>query len=89
MEWPKELLELFDDPLLDDVRPKAAPLTADDRRVKKLLEITQWSETHGNRIPCNEGDLKEKMMAHSLEALRKDGCEALTAYDRLNLLKEK
>ena len=31
MEWPKQLLELFDDPLLDGVRPKVAAPTADDR----------------------------------------------------------
>ena len=36
MEWPKELLELFDDPLLDGVRPKAAAPTANDRMVQKL-----------------------------------------------------
>lgn len=89
MEWPKELLELFDDPILDDVHPKATPLTADDRRVKALLEITQWSETHENRIPQSDGNLKEKMMARSLAALRKDDGEALNTYDRLNLLKKK
>ena len=47
MEWPQELLELFDDPLLDGVRPKEARLTANDRRVKTLLEITEWCEAHG------------------------------------------
>ena len=31
MEWPKELLEIFDDPLLDDVRPKAVAPTSNDR----------------------------------------------------------
>lgn len=89
MEWPKELLELFDDPILDDVRPKASPITADDRRVKALIEITQWSETNDNRIPQNNGDLKEKMMARALAALRRDANEGLASYDRLNLLKEK
>lgn len=49
MEWPQELLELFDDPLLDGVRPKEARLTANDRRVKTLLEITEWCEAHGGR----------------------------------------
>ena len=51
MEWPQELLELFDDPLLDGVRPKEARLTANDRRVKTLLEITEWCEAHGGRPP--------------------------------------
>ena len=61
MEWPQELLELFDDPLLDGVRPKEARLTANDRRVKTLLEITEWREAHGGRPPSRSGaDLKEK-----------------------------
>ncbi|WP_036878065.1 hypothetical protein [Xylanibacter oryzae] len=88
MEWPNELLKLFDDPILDNVRPKAAAITADDRRVKTLLEIADWSEANGNRIPQNDGDLKEKIMARSLAALRRDKSAGLEAYDRLNLLKE-
>ena len=88
MEWPKELLELFDDPILDGVRPKAAPITPDDRRVKTLLEITKWAEAHNGRAPQDKGDLKEKILAHSLAALRRDVKESLKAYDRLNLLEE-
>ena len=42
MEWPKELLDIFEDPLLDDVRPKAAAPTANDRLAMKLVEITDW-----------------------------------------------
>ena len=88
MEWPKDLLELFEDPILESVRPKAPSITPDDRRVKMLFEITQWVETEGGRLPQNTGDLKEKMMARSLEALKRDAHDGLRAYDRLNLLKE-
>lgn len=88
MEWPKELLELFDDPLLSDVRLKAAPITPDDRRVKTLIEITQWVEIHEGHMPQNTGNLKEKMMARSLIALKRDAHDGLRVYDRLNLLKE-
>ena len=35
MEWPEELLELFNDPLLDGVRPKAKVPTADDRTTSR------------------------------------------------------
>ncbi|MCH4100764.1 MAG: hypothetical protein LKF06_09345 [Prevotella sp.] len=88
MEWPKELLEIFDDALLDDVHPKAAPVTADDRKVKKLMEITQWSEANGRRVPREDGNsLKEKMMARALKALKDEAGEELAAYDTLNLLK--
>ena len=35
MEWPKELLEIFDDPLMADVRPKPKTPTPDDRLAQK------------------------------------------------------
>lgn len=88
MEWPKELLDIFDDPILDDVRPKVAALTLDDKRVKAFMEVTQWSEDNGNRKPKNDGDLKERIMARTLMALRRDSKDLLADYDRLNLLKE-
>ena len=88
MEWPKELLDIFDDSILDDVRPKVAPLTLDDKRVKAFMEVTQWSEENGNRKPKNDGDLKERIMARTLMALRRDSKDLLADYDRLNLLKE-
>ncbi len=88
MEWPKELLDIFDDPILDDVRPKVAPLTLDDKRVKAFMEVTQWSEDNGNRKPKNDADLKERIMARTLMALRRDSKDFLADYDRLNLLKE-
>lgn len=88
MEWPQELLELFDDPLLDGVRPKEARLTANDRRVKTLLEITEWCEAHGGRPPSRNGaDLKEKQFARNLVALRCDAVDMLEPYDRLGILK--
>lgn len=88
MEWPKELVELFDDPLLEGVRPKAAPITPDDRRVKSLMEIAEWVDAHEGKRPQGNGDLKEKMMARSLKALQHDAHDGLRVYDRLNLLEE-
>lgn len=69
MEWPKELLAIFDDPLLDGVRPKVTPPTADDRMGQKLAEVTAWIECHG-REPERNGDLKEKMMWAAMTALK-------------------
>lgn len=74
MEWPKELLELFDDPLLDGVRPKAAAPTAGDRMQQKLSEVNEWIAKHG-REPRNEGDLKERMMYAAMTKLREKGFE--------------
>lgn len=89
MEWPQELLDLFDDPIFDNVRPKTAQMTADDRRVKALIEITEWTDAHDGRAPQSNGDLKEKLLARSLAALRQDAQKGLKVYDRLNLLEDK
>ena len=69
MEWPKELLEIFDDSLLDGVRPKVVAPTADDRMSQKLAEVTAWIERNG-REPERNGDLKEKMMWAAMTALK-------------------
>ncbi len=72
MEWPKELLEVFDDPLLDGVRPKVAAPTANDRMQQKMEEVNNWIAKNG-REPRNDGNLKEKMMFAALTALKGKG----------------
>lgn len=72
MEWPKELLELFDDPLLEGVRPRAAAPTANDRMLQKLAEVTDWIEKNG-REPRKDGELKEKMMYAAMTTLKAKG----------------
>ena len=84
MEWPEELLELFEDPILADVKPRATGLTASDRLVKTLQEITAWVEKNGH-LPTKAGDFNEKRMYRSLEALKKNADE-LQAYDTLHIL---
>ena len=37
MDIKKELLELFDDPLLDGARPFAKAITADERIMQKMI----------------------------------------------------
>ena len=74
MEWPKELLEIFDDPLLDGVRPKVAAPTPNDRMRQKLEEVNNWIARKG-RKPRNDGDLKEKMMHAAMTKLREKGFE--------------
>ena len=70
MEWTKELKELFDDPLLADVRPMAVALTFSDRKDKQVAELDAWIAEHG-REPQRNGDLTEKRMWARLTALRK------------------
>lgn len=72
MEWPKELLDIFDDPLLESVRPKAAAPTANDRLQQKLAEVNEWIAKNG-REPRNDGELKEKMMFAAMTALKEKG----------------
>ena len=42
MEWTKELKELFDDPLLADVRPMVVAPTFNDRKDKQVAELEAW-----------------------------------------------
>ncbi|MEZ7683806.1 hypothetical protein [Prevotella histicola] len=87
MEWPEELLELFDDPLLANIHPKLQRMTVDDRLVAKLEEISQWVEAN-KRIPDGEGGLRERLLLRALKSLRINNKEQLTAYDRLGLLEK-
>ena len=77
MEWPKELLEIFDDPLLDGVRPKTAAPTPNDRMQQKLAEVNNWIAQNG-REPRSDGNLKEKMMYAAMTSLREKGFEIWT-----------
>ena len=74
MEWPKELLELFEDPLLDGVCPKVAAPTANDRMQQKLAEVNNWIAKNG-REPQKNGDLKERLMYAAMTTLREKGFE--------------
>ena len=74
MEWPKELLEIFDDPLLDGVRPKVAAPTPNDRMQQKLAEVNNWIAQNG-REPSQNGNLKERMMYAAMTKLREKGFE--------------
>ncbi len=70
MEWTKELKELFDDPLLADVRPMVVAPTFSDRKDKQVAELEAWIAAHV-REPQRNGDLTEKRMWARLTALRK------------------
>lgn len=72
MEWPRELIELFNDPLLEGVRPKAPAPTANDRMQQKLAEVNNWIAQNG-REPRKDGDLKERLLYASLTALKEKG----------------
>lgn len=70
MEWPEELIELFDDPLLEGVKPRPAAMTADDRTQKKIEELRAWIEANGHEPDIDGKTIKEKLMAVSLQTLK-------------------
>lgn len=84
-EYPKELLDIFEDPMFDNVRPKVFTLSVDNRLIKKLEEITAWVETN-HRLPDITGNFQEKGMLRALDSMRTEFLEILKPYDRLNLL---
>lgn len=83
-DWPQELLDIFDDPLLADVKPKPKAVTADDRKIQKLQQVADWIAAHG-REPQMSGSLNEKLMCKSLEALRREA-DTLKPYDTTDIL---
>lgn len=71
--WPKELLDLFDDPLLEGVRPKPAAVTADERTMGKIESVKKWIESNGREPQQDSRNITEKLMWKSLETLKKNG----------------
>lgn len=72
-EWPEELLSLFNDPLLDGVKPKPAAITADDRIQKKIDDLRMWIDSNGRESDINSNSIKEKLLAVSLQTLKEMG----------------
>lgn len=90
MNWEKELITLFDDPLLSDVRPLPPKITADDRLTQSFLEIKHWVELN-KREPSEEAtDIKEKLLYRRLQNLRTDKGKKsyLKEYDQYYLLRD-
>lgn len=88
MEWPDKLLEMFNDPIFDDVHPKAKAISPNDRMAIKLEEINSWIDKNNREPSCN-GNLNEKLLSRSLQHLRNGNDtdkEHLRQYDRLKLL---
>lgn len=86
MEWPEELLEIFDDPLLADVRPKPKAPTPDDRMAQKLMDVNKWFAENGHEPMLTGGSFQEKLLARSLKALREQANDSLRQYDEYHLL---
>ena len=72
MEWPQELLDLFEDPMFDNVKVPTTPVTADERMQKKIDAVKLWIEANG-REPQMTGNISEKLLSVSLKTLKENG----------------
>ena len=77
MNWEDRLIKLFDDSLLDDVRPESPPITAND-----------WSDINRREPINNPDDFRERSMLSRLDGLRnnEEKRSFLKHLDRYNLL---
>lgn len=88
MSWAEDLIELFNDPILSDVRPFAPRITSDDRLVESFLEIRDWVSKTGVE-PKEEGsDFNERKLYRRLISIRSDEEKSafLKDYDTVHLL---
>lgn len=72
MDWEKELIALFDNPLLADVRPLPPRITSDDRLSESFLEIVTWISENEREPLDNPDDFKERILFRRLKYLRAD-----------------
>lgn len=73
MEWPQELLDLFEDPILADVKLAPTPVTADDRLQKKIQDVRNWIAANGREPLFESKNIAEKLMSVSLRTLKELG----------------
>lgn len=87
MEWPQELLDIFETEDFIGVHPRVNP-TVQDRQRDGFLQVTEWVKAHNGREPQKDASQEERRMAIILERCREDENvrEALLKYDEKNLL---
>ncbi len=88
MNWNEDLIELFNDPILADVKPYAERITSDDRLVESFVEVCEWVLSNGYE-PREEGaDFMERKYYRRLLSIRNDEEQSafLKNHDTANLL---
>lgn len=88
MNWSQTLIELFNDPILAEVKPFAPKITSDDRLVEKFIEINEWVLANGGNPQEDSSDFNERKFFRRLMSFRSDEekREFLLPYDTLKLL---
>lgn len=86
MEWPQELLDIFNESEFANVHP-ASKATADDRIKDAFLAINSWYKTN-NREPSLEAERPERTYAMQLKGIRETDWkrEYVRKWDEFNLL---
>lgn len=90
MSWSEDLLELFNDPILADVKPFPQKITSDDRLVEDFVQVCDWVMENGFE-PREEGaDFTERKFYRRLLSIRNDEEKSafLKAHDTANLLND-
>jgi hypothetical protein len=87
MEWPQELLEIFNEPEFVNVHPNSPRATTQDRIREAFRLINEWYREY-QREPEETAERPERTYAIQLKRLRKnDGDrEYLREWDEFNLL---
>lgn len=89
MEWPKDLLEIFDEPEFVSVHPSQPKTTIDDRIKEAFIQINKWYKIH-QREPLATSERPERSYAMQLKGFRESEWkrELLRNLDEFNLLDE-
>ncbi|MDD4514829.1 hypothetical protein [Massilibacteroides sp.] len=87
MDWPKDLLDIFDEPEFANTHPISPKMTADDRIKEAFLAINEWYSVH-RREPSIDADRPERTYAMQLKGIRETDWkrEYLRTLDEFNLL---
>lgn len=89
MEWPEDLLRIFEDPIFANVHPRAPKPTEEDVVRDGFRMLSQWSMEHGGRVPkMDKGNREEWLLARRLQGIIEDDArrEMLRAQDEYKLL---
>ena len=89
MEWPKDLVQIFADPLFANVHPRAPRPTEDDVVRIGFTELCKWSALHGERAPrMDKQNRAEWLLARRLQGIIEDDRrrELLRTEDKYGLL---
>lgn len=89
MEWPEDLIQIFEDPLFANVHPKLPKQTTEEVIKEGFLSICQWCKEHGGRAPRMDKEHRDEwLLAKRLKGIIDDDVrrEKLRIEDEYNLL---